>query len=101
MVATFELHISYRDPCWHDTARITVYTAGEICAEICRTSAYEAHWARHHTTIDGPFPFPAGTFPSRSFIQGCITKLTINQRKLVYHGRVGDAAYIVTVRRIA
>jgi hypothetical protein len=93
----FELHLSYHDPCCNDTVRITVYTAGEICAEICKTAAYEAHWARHH--VD-PFPFHHGSFPGRSFVLGCISTMAIGHRKLVYQGRVGDAAYTATLRRM-
>jgi hypothetical protein len=97
----YELHLTYRDPCCNDTVRITVYTAGEICAEICKTAAYEAHWFNRHASLDGPFPFQHGTFPGRSFVHGCISTMAIGHRKLVYQGRVGDAAYTATVRRFS
>ena len=120
MVATYTLHLTYSDltcprgesvttrhtggsvPCYQDRLRLTVYSAGEICAEICKIGAYEAHWAlRHPITIDGPFPFVVGEFPNRAFVAGLIRGLAIGQRRYVYQSRVGDASYTAIVQRFS
>lgn len=99
---TYMLHITYRDACFHDTVRITTYTAGDICAEIRNTGAYAEHWNRRHVTLDGPFPFPPDyhDWPSRSFIQGAISTMAIGHRKYLMQIRIGDAAYTATVQRV-
>ncbi len=64
--------------------------------------AYEAHWARRHpVTIDGPFPFVAGDFPSRAFVQDVIRGVAIGQRRYVYQSRVGEASYVAIIRRLS
>jgi hypothetical protein len=102
MVTTYELQLTYTDPCYQDRLRLTVYSAGEVCAEICKVGAYEAHWARRHpVTIDGPFPFVAGNFPARAFVQSVMRGVAIGQRRYVYQSRVGEASYTAVIRRIS
>jgi hypothetical protein len=99
-VETYELQLTYRDPCYQDRLRLTVYTAGEVAAQICRIGAYEDHWARRHpVTIDGPFPLLVGEFPNRAFIAAAIRGLAIGQRKYLHQSHVGSVSYTAVLRR--
>jgi hypothetical protein len=102
MVNTYLLTLTYHDPCHKDVARIMVYTAGDMVAELRNTYTLENHWIRRHpVTIDGPFPFPydyAG-WPSRVFIQSAITGMAIRHRKYLFQMKNGCAAYTAQIVR--
>jgi hypothetical protein len=101
MVPTYELVLVYRDGCLHERISITIYTAGDICAQIRNTGVAEDHWNRHHRTLTGEFPFSAHTaqWPSRAFVQTAMTGLSIGRRAYLYQSSVGDAAYTAILRR--
>lgn len=102
MVATYTLHLTYSDPCYQDRLRLIVFSAAEICAEICKVGTYEEHWAkRHPVTIDGSFPFVASSFPTRAFVVGILRGLAVGQRRYVYQSRIDNASYTAIVQRLS
>ena len=106
----YNLYISYRDSCYHETFRLQVSTPTEALEEIKHLAMFEQHWIDNHPE-GGPFPFgefpinsdinhPCPYFPSLDEVHQKMEALVVNELKYLMRTNLGSCSYFVSIKRL-
>ena len=106
----YNLYISYRDSCYHETFRLQVSTPTEALEEIKHLAMFEQHWIDNHSE-EGLFPFgefPTNPdinhacpyFPSLDDVHQKMEALVSNELKYLMRTKLGVCSYFVSIKRI-
>ena len=106
----YNLYISYRDSCYHETFKIEVSNATHALKELKHLAMFEQHWITNHPE-EGPFPFgtfpihsdinhPCPYFPSLDEVHQKMEALAVDEMKYVMRANLGVCSYFVSIRRV-